>query len=42
VTEVDLRASLRDRMRTSPIMNAPAFVRDLERCYREMWQQPAR
>ena len=32
----DLRATLRERMRASPIMDAPAFVRDLERCYREM------
>ena len=32
-----LRASLRDRMRASPLMDAPAFARDVERCYRSLW-----
>ena len=32
-----LRQSLRQRMLASPLMNAAAFVRDLERAYRAMW-----
>ncbi|MGN6369562.1 MAG: O-linked N-acetylglucosamine transferase family protein [Phycisphaerae bacterium] len=32
-----LRATLRDRLRHSPIMDAPAFVRNLEAAYRRMW-----
>jgi predicted O-linked N-acetylglucosamine transferase (SPINDLY family) len=38
----NLRASLRDRMGSSPIMTAPAFARDVERSYHEMRQQAAR
>jgi protein O-GlcNAc transferase len=34
----DLRATLRDRLRTSPLMNAPAFARDVEAAYRKMWR----
>jgi predicted O-linked N-acetylglucosamine transferase (SPINDLY family) len=34
-----LRASLRDRMRASPLMDAPRFTRDFERIYREMWRE---
>lgn len=34
-----LRRGLRERMRSSPLMNAPAFTRDVERLFRQMWQQ---
>jgi predicted O-linked N-acetylglucosamine transferase (SPINDLY family) len=33
-----LRASLRQRMRESPVMDEPRFVRDLEAAYRRMWR----
>jgi predicted O-linked N-acetylglucosamine transferase (SPINDLY family) len=33
-----LRATLRDRMRASPLMNAPRFARNIEAAYRDMWQ----
>ena len=33
-----LRGSLRQRMRDSPLLNEAAFVRELERCYVEMWE----
>jgi predicted O-linked N-acetylglucosamine transferase (SPINDLY family) len=33
-----LRSTLRDRMRSSPIMDQPRFARDLEAAYRQMWQ----
>jgi predicted O-linked N-acetylglucosamine transferase (SPINDLY family) len=33
-----LRASLRRRMRESPLMDEPRFVRDVESAYRGMWQ----
>jgi len=33
-----LRASLRPRMQTSPLMNAPQFARDVESIYRRLWQ----
>jgi predicted O-linked N-acetylglucosamine transferase (SPINDLY family) len=33
-----LRSGLRDRMRASPIMDGPRFVRSLEEAYRRMWQ----
>ena len=32
-----LRRELRERMRHSPLMDAPAFARDVERLYRDMW-----
>jgi predicted O-linked N-acetylglucosamine transferase (SPINDLY family) len=32
-----LRASLRERMRGSPLMDAPRFAQDFERIYRQMW-----
>ncbi|HXE53973.1 MAG TPA: tetratricopeptide repeat protein [Tepidisphaeraceae bacterium] len=34
----NLRATLRERMRTSPLMDAPQFARDVESAYREMWR----
>ncbi len=33
----ELRASLRDRMRSSPLMDADGFARDIESAYRQMW-----
>ena len=33
-----MRASLRERMRASPVMDEPAFVRDLEDAYRQIWR----
>ena len=33
----DLRRTLRERMRRSPIMGEREFARDVERCYLEMW-----
>ncbi|MBC8109040.1 MAG: tetratricopeptide repeat protein [Anaerolineae bacterium] len=36
---VELRATLRDRMRTSPLMDPARFVRKLESLYRQMWQR---
>jgi predicted O-linked N-acetylglucosamine transferase (SPINDLY family) len=33
-----LRATLRERMRSSPLLNAPQFARDVEAAYRQMWQ----
>ncbi|MGH8673149.1 MAG: tetratricopeptide repeat protein, partial [Burkholderiales bacterium] len=35
----ELRASLRRRMRESPLMDEPGFARDLERAYRGMWRK---
>lgn len=35
----ELRAGLRQRMLASPLMDAPAYVRDLEQRYRAMWQR---
>ncbi len=35
----DLRGSLRDRMRASPLMDAPRFARGVEAAYRHMWRQ---
>jgi len=32
-----LRSELRERMRRSPICDAPQFVRDVEAAYRDMW-----
>ena len=34
-----LRSSLRERMRASPLLNAAAYTRDLEDCYRAAWRQ---
>lgn len=36
---VDLRSSLRQKLRDSPMMDAPQFVRDLEKVYRELWRR---
>ncbi len=33
-----MRAALRDRMRTSPLMNAPRFARHVEAAYGAMWR----
>jgi predicted O-linked N-acetylglucosamine transferase (SPINDLY family) len=34
-----LRATLRDRLRASPLMDAPRFTRHLEAAYRTMWRR---
>lgn len=34
-----LQRGLRDRMRASPLMDGPAFMRDLEAAYRAMWRE---
>ena len=36
---VQLRASLRDKLFASPICDGALFTRNLERAYREMWQE---
>ena len=33
-----LRATLRERLRNSPLMNARQFARDIESAYRQMWR----
>jgi predicted O-linked N-acetylglucosamine transferase (SPINDLY family) len=33
----ELRSTLRERMRASPLMDAPGFARDVERAFLEMW-----
>jgi len=35
----ELRRTLRPRMRTSPLMDAPAFARNIEAAYRQMWRR---
>jgi predicted O-linked N-acetylglucosamine transferase (SPINDLY family) len=35
----DLRRTLRDRMQSSPLMDAPRFARHVEAAYREMWRR---
>jgi len=35
----ELRGSLRERMRASPLMDEERFVRDLEYAYRQMWRK---
>jgi predicted O-linked N-acetylglucosamine transferase (SPINDLY family) len=34
----ELRPTLRDRMKASPLMDAPRFARNAEQAYREMWR----
>jgi protein O-GlcNAc transferase len=34
----ELRSTLRQRMLASPLMDAPAFARDMEAAYRQMWR----
>jgi predicted O-linked N-acetylglucosamine transferase (SPINDLY family) len=35
----ELRATLRERMRGSPLMDAPRFARGIEAAYRSLWQR---
>ena len=34
-----LQRGLRDRMRASPLLDAPGFMRDLEYAYRDLWRR---
>ena len=34
----DIRGGLRQRMLKSPLMDAEAFARDMENCYRYAWR----
>jgi predicted O-linked N-acetylglucosamine transferase (SPINDLY family) len=36
---MELRATLRRRMQTSPLMDGPRFARSIEAAYRAMWRQ---
>jgi predicted O-linked N-acetylglucosamine transferase (SPINDLY family) len=35
----ELRRTMRQRLRGSPVMNEQVFARDLERCYLDMWNR---
>ena len=35
----ELRRTLRERMRASPLMDAPRFARNVEAAYRQMWRK---
>jgi predicted O-linked N-acetylglucosamine transferase (SPINDLY family) len=35
----DLRSTVRQRMQSSPLMDARQFARDVEAAYREMWRR---
>jgi predicted O-linked N-acetylglucosamine transferase (SPINDLY family) len=35
----DLRKTLRERMKSSPLMNAPRFAKHVEKAYREAWKR---
>jgi len=35
----ELRATLRERMRNSPLMDGPAFARGMEDAFRQMWRE---
>lgn len=35
---ISLRQNLRDRMKQSPLMDAPAFAKNIESAYRQMWR----
>ena len=35
----ELRATLRNRMRVSPLLDQASFTRDLESCYRQAWRR---
>jgi predicted O-linked N-acetylglucosamine transferase (SPINDLY family) len=36
---VELRRTLRTRLKASPLMDAPRFARAVEAAYRDMWRQ---
>lgn len=35
----ELRGGLREKMRSSPLMDAPRFTRNMEHAYRDMWER---
>ena len=35
----ELRSTMRERMQSSPLMDAPAFARDVEAAFRQMWRK---